>query len=281
MLRLLVAAVGLLLAWGLLEPYRLTIRHERVRLSHLPKAWQGARVALLSDLHVGMWLHNTATVRKAVAQVVKERPELVLIAGDFVHDTRQAIAHAVSLLRPLTDAGLAVYAVLGNHDYAMPNEDDPCDEGLALELRTALEGIGVRVLDNEAVALSKEDQVLYLVGIGAHVPGHDDPVRAFAAVPADAPRLVLMHHPNSFPTLKAHAAPLALAGHTHGGQTRLPLAPLWTYLTYRRSREVYTSGWIEAFGAEGNRLFVTQGIGCSVLPVRLNCPPELVFFELG
>jgi predicted MPP superfamily phosphohydrolase len=228
-----------------------------------------------------MWLHNTATVRRAVAQVVQERPELVLIAGDFVHDTRRAIPHAVSLLRPLTDAGLAVYAVLGNHDYAMPSEDDAHDEDLALELRTALEAIGIRVLENEAVALDKGGKTLYLVGIGAHVPGHDDPARAFAAVPEDTPRLVLMHHPNSFPALKAHAAPLALAGHTHGGQTRLPLAPLWTHLTYRRSGEVYTSGWIEGFGAEGNRLFVTQGIGCSVLPIRLNCPPELVFFELS
>jgi predicted MPP superfamily phosphohydrolase len=96
---------------------------------------------------------------------------------------------------------------------------------------------------------------------------------------------VMHHHPASFAELPARSAPFAVAGHTHGGQVRLPLAPLTRHLTYAKEVKVMASGWIhdariDGYGQEGNDLYVSRGIGCSVVPMRLFCRPELTLFTL-
>jgi uncharacterized protein len=76
------------------------------------------------------------------------------------------------------------------------------------------------------------------------------------------------------------AAALAVAGHTHGGQFRLPFTPEWTWMTYTTSDQVHTDGFSEGYGADDNTLYVNRGIGFSVVPFRLNSPPELTYFTL-
>lgn len=283
----LLTILGLLLAfvvWGLLEPYTIDRQEQVGRIPGLPEAWRGKRVALISDLQVGMWFSNLKTIERIVKRIIEERPDLVLIAGDFIYDKRSAIGKAVELVRPLADAGLPTYAVLGNHDYAMPTVNDPKDQALADALEEALEKAGIRVLHNEVVELSGSEP-LYLIGIGAHVPGDDDPEAALSELPEGAPRLVMMHHPASFDRFPPHTAPLAVAGHTHGGQISLPGALAWTFLTYFYNDTIYIGGWIRdpkirGYGAEGNHLYVNRGIGFSVLPLRFRCVPELTLFTL-
>lgn len=270
-----------LLLQGLLEPYRLVTDAVYGPVSGLPEAWQGERVVLLADFQVGLFMDNRATVRRAVRRTLKLRPALVLIAGDLIHDTERGIGPVAQILQPLTAAGIPTFAVLGNHDYAMPTKNDTENRALAQRLERALADIGIQVLHNEAVALDKRGETLYLVGVGAHVPADDDPERALAEVPAGAPRLVLMHHPETYAQIAAHQAPLAFAGHTHGGQVRFPLAPAWSLLTRLREGQQFNEAWASRYGQPGNRLYVTRGIGCSVLPVRLNCPPELTLITLG
>jgi predicted MPP superfamily phosphohydrolase len=278
---LLVALLVIGTAQALIEPRMLVTERHKAHVPGLPASWEGATVALLADFQVGLFGDNRATVRQAVQRVLEERPALVMIAGDFIHDTAQAIAPVTELLYPLADAGLPCYAVLGNHDYAMPTKKDTPDLELAQHLAAALKAIGVRVLENEAVQLNNEaGEVIYLVGIGAHTPGRDNPAKALATVPEGAPRIVLMHHPSSFVHIPSHAAPFAVAGHTHGGQIRFPLGPGWSLLTWLRDGEVYSDDWIRGHGQTGNQLYVTRGLGCSVAPVRLNCLPELTFFTL-
>ncbi len=277
-----------LLLWGLTEPYFIDVQEKEGYIPGLPRDWEGQRVALIADYQVGMWLHNTPTVRRIVRKIVKERPACVLIAGDFIYDTRTAISEAVQLTKPLTDAGLPTYAVLGNHDYAQPTKDDQPDRQLAEDLIEALEGIGVRVLRNEVVTLplnvpkneSEAEGELYLVGVGAHTPGEDEPALALAQLPENAPRFVLMHHPTSFAAFPAYSAPLAVAGHTHGGQIRLPHAPGWTFLTRVQEGEVYDDDWITSHSSPGNSLYVNRGIGFSLVPLRIFCRPELTIFTL-
>lgn len=278
-----------LLAWGLAEPYRLVEEHHEARIPGLPLSWEGGRVALLTDLHIGMLSPNRLIAARAVERILQARPDLALLAGDFIHDSRSGIADAVALMRTLVRAGIPVYAVLGNHDYAMPSRDSQGDPALAEELACSLAAAGVRVLRNEAVALERDDgaagEQLYLVGIGAHIPDEDRPCEALAQVPAGAPRLVMMHHPATFDSLPPCSAPFAVAGHTHGGQVRLPLTPLWRYLTYVKEVEVFVAGWIssgmiDGYGQEGNNLYVSRGVGCSVAPLRLFCPPEVTLFTL-
>jgi predicted MPP superfamily phosphohydrolase len=270
-----------LLVQGLLEPYRLVVDKLDGPVPGLPEGWQAAKVVLLADFQVGLFMDNRATVRRAVARTVALRPALVLLAGDFIHDTERGIEPVAELLRPLTAAGIPTFAVLGNHDYAMPTHRATGNAALARKLEAALEGVGIPVLHNEAVALKNADgEMLYLVALGSHVPENDNPEEALAEVPPRAPRIVLMHHPESYAKLPARTAPLAFAGHTHGGQVQLPLAPAWSLLTRLREGQSYNEAWATQHGQPGNRLYVTRGIGCSVVPIRLNCPPELTLVTL-
>lgn len=89
-----------------------------------------------------------------------------------------------------------------------------------------------------------------------------------------------MHNPDTFDALPPGAAPLAVAGHTHGGQVRVPFFPEWSYLALVQGGEVHVDGWIDGFGEPGNRLYVNRGIGMSLVPLRVNAPPELTIFTL-
>lgn len=291
--------LGVALAWGLLEPYVIDVEEHDVALPALPDSWRGRRVALIADLQLGMWMGNTWTIERVVRRIVREHPAVVLIAGDFVYgaggDGRQ-VRRVTRLLRPLVAAGLSTYAVLGNHDYDMSTERDRVNQALATELHDSLEETGIEVLDNEAVALptpaagaieagdagpaGEVGAPLYLVGLGAHEPGRDRQEAAFAEVPTGAARLVLMHHPNSFEALPACAAPLALAGHTHGRQVRVPFTRARTRRSRGTGELVHATGFGHAGGAAGNTLYVNRGIGFSVVPLRIGCPPELTLFTL-
>lgn len=171
--------------------------------------------------------------------------------------------------------------------YAKVEDHEPLDQvGGTDELTAALQGGGVEVLQNDVatVPFGEGDGAdpLHVVGLGAARPGLDDADQALGEIPEDAPRLVLMHNPTSFPELPAHAAPLALAGHTHCGQIALPGSPHWSYLRLTAEEALVADGFAPAdYGAEGNELFVSCGIDFSLVPVRINAAsPQLVLVEL-
>jgi predicted MPP superfamily phosphohydrolase len=224
----LLAIVVVILLWGvLIEPRLIDERPWTVEIPALPAAWNGQQIALIADLQLGMWLNNTDTIRRIIGRLIIRRPAAVLIAGDFIYhpiedepeemreefepsdyreDALEEIRRAVDLIRPIRDAGIPVYAVFGNHDYGMETESVVALPWLADLVATSLSAIGVQVLGNQAVGVeppgagavgrgAPADLSLYIVGIGAHLPRLDNPEAAVAAVPADAPRLVFMHHP--------------------------------------------------------------------------------------
>ncbi len=299
----------LLLVYGaLVEPRLIEVKEEKAEIPGLPNEWSGQRIALIADLQIGMWLGNEETDRRIVDRIIQEKPALVLIAGDFVykptdederddleredtHAFRQEVERAVALVKPLVRAGLPVYAVLGNHDYGMNHPDSIKNDRIAEAMRAALEGAGIRVLENAAQPLpspndngrkenSSSAAKLYLAGIGSRYASHDRPAAAVAQIPAGAPRIVLMHNPDSFAGLPPRTAPLALAGHTHGGQIRVPFTETWSWMALQADEQVHVDGWIGGYGQPGNRLYVNRGIGFSTFPVRINCRPELTFFTL-
>jgi predicted MPP superfamily phosphohydrolase len=294
---ILLGLVGLfcfLIIWGLVEPYILDTEEEVAVIPNLPTAWQGQRIGLISDFQYGMWLDNTPTVRRSVAKLIEERPSVVLISGDFIYHAFKGadpeIANVVDLVRPLPEANISTYAVLGNHDYGMISLDTPPKENLAARLKAALEDVGIEVLENQAVELPQPGKSgdnlsdgntdsFYLVGIGSHLANKDQPKVAIAQVPSTNPRIVMMHNPKSFPALPANTAPVAVAGHTHGGQIRLPSTPEWSWLALAKNWE-HIDGWSHGYGASGNKLYVNRGIGFSDLPIRLNCSPEVTLFTL-
>lgn len=292
--------LGLLVAfllsviWGLIEPYIIDLEEEIATIPNLPKAWEGKQIGLLSDFQLGMWLDNTNTVRRSVELLKKKRPALVLISGDFIYHAFQGeeeeIAKVVDLVRTLPEAGIPTYAVLGNHDYGMISLDTEPKEDLANRLEKALEAAEIDVLRNEAVKLSLSENstnleregktpAFYLVGIASHLAEQDKPQTAVTEIPDNQARFVMMHNPKSFLALPAQTAPVAVAGHTHGGQIRIPFTPQWSWLTVTKEMK-HVDGWSDGYGATGNQLYVNRGIGFSDVPIRFNCPPEVTLFTL-
>lgn len=288
---LLLGLLILLLVYGVLIEPRLLLNHQRetVALPNLPAEWEGKRVAVLGDFQIGMWLDNEDMVERAIAEAIEADVALVLLTGDFVYTPDrsetdpESVERVVELLLPLVAAELPIVAVLGNHDYSLMKQDSNERPRIAETLVLALQRIGVIVLENDAVAVPAAGGggLLYIAGIGSVWADNSRPDLALAAVPNGAPRLVLMHNPESFLEIPAGEAPLALAGHTHGGQIQLPGLRRWSWLDIVREGEVVAEGWAEdSFGEAGNRLYVNRGIGFSTLPVRINCRPELTVVTL-
>lgn len=279
------ALVLVLLVWGVaIEPrFLLDVQEHRAEIPNLPSEWAGEKVAFLADFQVGMWWDNTGMVEKAVEAAIEAAPAVILIGGDFVYKPDSTvIREAVSLMAPLGASGIPVFAVLGNHDYSIDKRDSESREALARFLEEELEAAGIEVLHNEARAVDGPGAApLFVVGVGSEWAGKSQPVDAVAGVPNAAPRVLIAHNPVIFRDLPAHSAALAIAGHTHGGQVRLPFTPSESWLDIARSREVVADGWAaDTIGAAGNRLYVSRGIGFSNVPVRIFCRPELSIFTL-
>jgi predicted MPP superfamily phosphohydrolase len=225
-------------------------------------------VALLSDLHVGSPYWHVPELEALVQRVNAEQPELVLLAGDYlINGVRfgswvdpEAVARVLGQLR----APLGVVAVLGNHDWWNDGH----------RVRRALESQGVVVLENQAHALVRGESRFYVVGLADQLTRQVRVDEAVAGVPIGAPYLVLVHEPDVF-TRVPDTASLTLAGHTHGGQVRLPLV----------GRPVVPSRYGQRYAAghvieNGRHLFVTTGVGTSIWPVRFGVPPEVALLTL-
>lgn len=220
---------------------------------------------MISDLHAGAPYIDEAKLDAVVARANAARPDLILLAGDYVSDRRDGslrmpVTTVARHLAPLS-APLGVYAVLGNHDVMAGRR----------RVTAALEAAGILVLDNAHVVIGRAAGPLVLAGFGER----PDTARALGGV-ADGTALCLVHRPDVF----AHgprACALTIAGHTHGGQVALPLIgrPAMAEASAYGAR--YAAGVIR----EGGRtLFVTTGIGTTTLPVRLGVPPEIALLKI-
>lgn len=287
-------ALGLvvaLLVWGMaVEPrLLLDVQNETVPIEQLPDEWIGARIAALGDFQTGMWWDNEAMVRRATERAMEDASAAILLLGDFVYEAagnpETKVSQIEQLLQPLASSEVPVFAVLGNHDWGLKSSvgnGGDLDPETGEAVRAMLNRLGITLLHNESrpIRLRPGGTDLHVVGIGSHWADRDQAGRALSGVPEGAPRVVLMHHPDSFEDLPAGEAPLAVAGHTHGGQIRLPLTPEWSWIGFIREDEVHADGWIRDYGEAGNRLYVNRGIGFSLAPIRLNSPPEVTVFTL-
>jgi len=256
-----VVALGV---WGVaIEPDRLVVRETRLVLPRCPAKLDGLRIAALSDIHAGAPHIGVGKLRQIVATVEEARPDLVVLLGDYV--TRgvlggraidpEVTAAALGTIR----APLGVVAVLGNHDWWYGGR----------RVKRALEAVGITVLENAAMRVEYEGQPLWLAGLADLSTRNPDVTAALASVPAGDPVIVLTHNPDVFPDVPARAL-LTLAGHTHGGQVVLPL--VGRLIVPSRFGQRYAIGHVEE---DGRDLFVTPGIGTSMIPVLIGVPPEI------
>ena len=241
-----------------------TVSRHRIPLSGLRAP---LRVVQLSDLHVGR-VHRPRQALRWAQATMNEAPDLIVITGDFVDkpipdgDLKE-LAEALSRLH----APLGVFAVPGNHDYGSfaPH---------LTRLTMSLEAAGVRFLINTNVSIRPD---VVLAGVDDLWLGKPDVSRALEGVPDGPAVLLLAHHPDQLMNVPVRVG-LTLSGHTHGGQVVLPwMGALHTGSDYGQR---FAQGLVFANGPGSARGFVSRGLGTTFLPLRFDCPAEVVVLNL-
>ena len=260
--------LGLLVYAVAIEPSRLLVNRVELEIPNWPVALSGTRVALLSDVHIGSPFWDLDRLRELVQRVNAEQPDLVLLAGDY--SINGVVGGKFVAIEPIAAefgklrAPLGVFAVLGNHDW--------WNDGR--RTRLALEKNGLRVLDDQLASLERAGSAFALLGMSDIELRKRSAKAALDLAPAGVPLLALVHEPDVFSRMDERAS-LTLAGHTHGGQVRLPFI----------GRPIVPSSFGQRYAAghvvEGGRhLFVTTGLGTSIWPVRFGVPPEIALLTL-
>ncbi len=251
------------------EPSRLTVVEREVPLFHLERGLGGLRIAVVSDLHIGAPHVGIEKLRAVVEAIDAAHPDLIVVLGDLVVQgvlggqfvEPERIAVELSRLK----SPLGTVSVIGNHDAWLDRT----------RVRRALEGQGVRVLEDECVRLAFRGAPFSVCGLRDLWTGNPDVKETLRAVSDDAPVLLLTHNPDIFPEVPARVT-LTLAGHTHGGQVNFPI--VGRPIVPSRYGERFAAGIIEE---DGRTMFVTTGVGTSIIPVRFRVVPEVAIVRLG
>lgn len=242
---------------------RARVRAVDVRVPGLPAAFDGYRIAQLSDLHIGSMMSPRVSARW-IAAANALQPDLVALTGDYVtngvlfHDE---IARVLSGLR----AKDAVVAVLGNHDYFGGGEP----------LATYLCERGIVLLRNARHTVTRGGASLEIAGVDDTWTRHADVELTLRDLDTTRPLIALTHDPSLFPDFARRGAALVLAGHTHWGQIGVPFAAERYNVArriFRFSAGLYRDG--------DSVLYVNPGLGATGPPVRLGSPPEITLLVL-
>ena len=272
-LQIVLAAIVLLLAgmvfWGfLIEPGRLVVREQTIQIDNWPQQLDGLRIAVLSDIHADDWFVDDKKLRTIVERTNQLQPELIVILGDYMSSngrvTRRVEPERIGVILKDLRAPLGVYSVLGNHDWWYSG----------IQVRRGLEKNGIQVLENEVIHFDVRGTQLWLVGLADLWTRRQAIADTLGMVPEGAPVIALTHNPDIFPDLPQRV-PLLLAGHTHGGQVRLPL--IGSVVESSDFGDRYIKGHVFE---NNHHLFVTTGIGTSIVPVRFGVAPEIVLLTI-
>jgi predicted MPP superfamily phosphohydrolase len=244
------------------------VRHYALTLAGWPRFERPLRIALLSDHHVGAHTDDIARHNFIVRSAAALRPDLVLFGGDYMNMMPfgggrvppRTIARTLARL----EGRHGRFAILGNHDYAYGEQ----------EIATALRDRGINVLDHERGTFTFGKHAIDVAGVpDAHVV-RPRALTLLSSLPPDRPTIVLTHDPALFKHVPAGPF-LTLAGHTHGGQIRVPGLGVMTNASKAPLR------WSHGLVVEGGRhLIVTAGLGSGGIPVRIGVPPEFVLIEV-
>lgn len=258
-----------LLAYGtLIEPFRLQISRVQVPTAKLSNPGAPLRILQLADLHVE---RLTCRERALPCLVAGLEPDLILITGDYLSTSYNADSRAVADLRSLLaqfQARGGVYAVLGTPEVDRPEV-----------LRPVLAGLGIVLLEDQAAEVEVLGHRLWLMGVSCDGDLAPDRLRdLLAAAPPEAFSVLLHHTPDLMPHASALGVDLVLAGHTHGGQWRLP--GFGAILTSSRYWKRYEAG---LYREGSTHMYVSRGIGMEGFGApraRFFCPPELSLFTV-
>ena len=265
-------------AYGVgIEPESLLVTRYRLDPPRWP-AGQRLSINVIADLHAGGPNMAEHHIERVVDMANVEPADLVLLLGDFFATHRfvtRRVPHpvwAAALAR--LKSRLGIWAVLGNHDWWFD----------IAGVRAALSKVDIPVLENRAVLVGDPGQRFWLAGLGDQLAfrlgnhrfrGVDDLPHTLGQVDTDDPVILMLHEPDGFTKVPDRVC-LSIAGHTHGGQVRVPF--VWPEFVPSRYGARYAYGHIVE---DGRHLIVSGGLGVSSVPVRVGVPPEVVRIDLG
>ncbi len=242
-----------------IEPKLLTVKRYDVNLG---ESGGRLRLAVISDIHLGGY-RDELWAKKVVDRINSLKPDAVIIDGDTV--TTPTGLDEMSPLRDLKSV-YGSFASLGNWDYRIG----------AVDVRKRLGSYGVKTLWNRSVAVGNGTKELRLIGLDDFVYGQPDWDAAMSQVPADAVKVLVVHNPDFAPQAELHGIDLAITGHTHCGQIRLPLIgpvpPLPTHIGRQFDCGLFDFGQL--------KLFITPGVGEFGPRARLFDPAEISVLDI-
>jgi predicted MPP superfamily phosphohydrolase len=249
-------------AFGI-EAHRVVLTRHDVPVRSLTSGLDGLRLAQVTDVH---FPGNQIAARAALEHLHREKPDIVLLTGDMTESGR-----ALNQVREFAAEArgrLGTVALMGNWEYRAGVAGSPIEE--------MYRSIGVTLLVNQSTTIDVSGVPLTIVGLDDAVLGHPDLWTARKQVVPNSSEIWLVHSPVfvSKPPVGVSARPMMLmAGHTHGGQIRIPFLPPYTPVGAGR----FVEGWYYDTFAP---LYVSRGIGTTTLPARFRCPAELPIFTL-
>jgi len=239
---------------------RIVVRQNDLVFASLPSQFDDFTILHLSDLHVEL---NEAAMLRVSELVGELRYDICVLTGDYRFKTYGPFAAALDgVERVRRHLKAPVYGVLGNHD--------------TMQMVPALEAMGIRMLMNECAVIARDNQRIHLAGVDdAHFYRMDNIEKAAREIPEGAFSILLSHTPEIYrQAAHAHFA-LMLSGHTHGGQLCLPGSiPIMLEAVLPRRMGAGRWQYNDMTG------YTSVGAGSSVVPVRLNCPPEITLHRL-
>lgn len=268
----------------LTRPYRVRVQS----YAPTPTGWPEdltLTIAAIADVHYGDPVLEPEHLQQIIDATNALDADLIVLLGDYgaTHHTaeehQRSMADFAQAARQLS-APLGVYGVLGNHDWWSDPDGQATRRGPIVAHR-ALNDVGIRVLENDAVRLTHHGHTFWVAGLGDQmafpyepIAGVDDLAATIAALTDDAPAILLAHEPDIYATTPARFA-LTLSGHTHGGQVKIlgrtPIVP-------SRFGNRYVYGHVVE---DDRHLIVSGGLGVNTLPIRIGVPPEVVHVRLG
>lgn len=270
--RLLAAGVVSLSGFSVWEAHDAVTERLTIPLRRLPAEFDGFTIAQLSDIHYDEYLHESY-FRPIVDRVNALRPDMIALTGDFVtsplfHGDRLKAAQQQAPPCARVMAGLrapkGVFVVLGNHDHNCSPET----------VAAAFRSNNIPVLVNEARPLQRGNRRIWVCGVDSFYGRSYRPKIALSATPQDECRLVMLHEPDCADDVAPLGADFMMAGHSHGGQIRIPL--LGAPVLPPKARK-YPIGLRTV---RDMQLYTNRGVGVIHLPMRFACPPEITLYTL-
>jgi uncharacterized protein len=247
-----------------IEPRRLVVTENALTVPNLSPALNGLKIVTISDIHGGSNYVTEEKLKKIVETANAQNPDLIVLLGDYVSqidrkdsDLKMPIETIANNLQGFR-AKYGVYGVIGNHDWWFDDK----------RVTAEFEKVGIKILENEVEPIQIGDETVWVWGIEDYWRGRRVPLQtSFDKIPTKKNIIAITHNPDSLLKTPGDIS-IMFAGHSHGGQVYIPFYGRRAYVNDER----FMDGHAEA---DGKHIFVTAGIGTSIVGFRFMVPPEI------